>query len=280
MTLSPEELQTCAEAALALARDALDIVASATGGPASVWTKSHGADWASSTDVEIERHVRAELAARFPDHGVVGEELGAAPARRAGAAVWYCDPIDGTTNYVHGLPWCSFSLAVADEDGLAAGVVADLARGEVLSATRGLGARTGSGPATCSGEEGLLGGIVCTELVGTEVWGGLVALGQALARRGCVTRIMGSSALSIASVGAGRAQAAVLGSAHAIDVAAAVLFAREAGATILAAADLEQVLLAGAEIAPIVPGGAALVAVAPGARNAVLEALGCEESPA
>src|SRR5690606_35568940 len=109
--------------------------------PANATTKAHPVDWVTSVDQAVERHVRQELVARFPDHQVVGEEYGATarPAGGAPAVTWYLDPIDGTTNYVHGVPWVAFSLAAADERGAVVGVVADVHRGEVFSAIRGGG---------------------------------------------------------------------------------------------------------------------------------------------
>jgi myo-inositol-1(or 4)-monophosphatase len=194
-------------------------------------TKAHAADWVTETDILIERHVREQLALWFPAHAVVGEELGGEPGDHP--AVWYVDPIDGTTNYVHGLPGCTFSLAMADRSGLVTGVVADPHGREVFSATRGAGARLGGHPISCADADTLTGGIVLTELAGPQPWPGLTQLMEQLGSAGCVTRIIGSSAHALASVADGRCGAVVLAGSNPIDVAAGVLIAREAGAVVV-----------------------------------------------
>jgi hypothetical protein len=99
----------------------------------------------------------------------------------------------------------------------------------------------------------------------------MTGLVEALGRQGCATRILGSSALCLASVGAGRASAAVLGRANPIDVAAGALIARESGAVVRVAAHVDRVLDFGRdgpgrnELGPDELGpGPALVASAPG----------------
>ena len=130
----------------------------------------------------------------------------ARPTPTAPRATWYVDPVDGTTNYVHGLPWSSFSCAVARRrTGTAIGAVADPYRREVLSAVRGRGARRDGEPTRCADANTLVGGIFLTEMTMQWVWDGLPQLMGRLSDAGCVTRIMGSNALSLASVGAGRA---------------------------------------------------------------------------
>ncbi|MFI6602091.1 inositol monophosphatase family protein [Nonomuraea sp. NPDC050536] len=202
-------------------------------GYSTATTKKHAADWVTSTDREIEQEVRARIGAAFPSHRVVGEEYGAAGT---GPVTWYVDPVDGTTNFVHGLGWSSFSLAAADESGAVVGVVADPWRGEIFSAVRGRGARLSGQAIRCAAAEALAGGIVCTELCGGQVWPGLSTLMRTLAERQCGTRIMGSTALSLASVAAGRCTAMVTGGYQIWDVLAAALIARESGAVVLSRA--------------------------------------------
>ena len=269
MILTDAEVQRCLEAILELAGFATDTMRREHPAGADVWTKSHAADWVTAVDLAIEAHVRDRLGTWFPGHGIVGEEYGVSAARDAGGPVWYCDPVDGTTNFVHGLPWSSFSLAVADGDGLCVGAVADPHRQEVFSAVRGDGARVNGVPVTCAQASTLTGAIVLTELEGTRLWDGMTDMAGALSDAGCVTRVMGSSALTLASVGAGRAAAAVFGTVHPIDVAAGVLVAREAGCVTRASRRVDPVL--GGEPSA---SRAAFVAGAPGVVDAVLDAIG------
>lgn len=194
-----------------------------------IWTKANAADWVTAVDLEIEQHVRAELQHRFPHHGIVGEEFGTSSPRDGGPYRWFCDPIDGTTNFVHGLPWSSFSLALADDEGLVLGVVYDPYRDELYSAVRGEGAQLNGTAIYCEDAPSLVGGIVLCEQSGAHAWDGMFEMVRALGDLQCVTHFLGSSALALANFGAGRASAVALGAANPIDVAAGLIVARESG---------------------------------------------------
>jgi myo-inositol-1(or 4)-monophosphatase len=232
--------------------------------PEETSTKAHLADWVTRVDVAVEAHTRQVLERVFPDHAVIGEEMGG-DEPDDDRPRWYLDPIDGTTNFVHGLPGYTFSLALADTGGLAAGVVADPSTGDVFRARRGLGARRNDALISCSTTTTLLGGVVLMELLGYELWTGQTELLTSLADTGCVTRILGSSALTISSVAAGRAAAACFGNANPIDVAAAVLIAKESGARIVAGAGIHPVLAG-----PLRASRRGLLVAAPGVTDEVL----------
>jgi fructose-1,6-bisphosphatase/inositol monophosphatase family enzyme len=234
--LNGSELDRCAALMEEAAAWAMERIVTGRPRPDQVGTKANAADWVTESDLAVERFVRDLIAERFPEHRITGEEFGTTGAEAA-PATWLIDPIDGTTNYVHALPWSSFSICVADEAGPAAGLVADPYRREVLSAVRGRGALLDGGPARCSSASTLTGAIVLTELSAQSAWDGMTELIEALAGAGCVTRILGSNALSVASVGSGRAAATVIGRFGAGDCLAGMLIAREAGATVLAASD-------------------------------------------
>jgi len=228
--LTAEELDVRAELVDELARWAIDRIPTRPGRD-EIATKTSEADWVTETDLAVERHVRRVVRERFPEDRIVGEEYGATDANGA-RATWYVDPVDGTTNYVHGLPFSSFSCAVLDEEGAAIGAVADPYRGELLSAVRGRGARRNGEETRCAKTETLTGGIFLTELTMQSLWNGMTSLMGSLAEAGCVTRILGSNALSLASVGAGRALATLIGEFGPIDCHAGTLIAREAGAVV------------------------------------------------
>lgn len=200
--------------------------------PVEVSTKAHDADHVTETDREVERYVREVLNERFPDQAVVGEEFGgrAAPS---GGATWYLDPVDGTTNYASGVPWSSFSLALVDASGPALGVVADPYRREILHARRGDRALRNGVPIRCRRTETLRGEIVTTEWAGYRPWPGMPTFLERLSESLCSTRIMGSTALSLASVAAGRAAGCVIGTYQPIDGLAAAFIAERAGAVAL-----------------------------------------------
>jgi myo-inositol-1(or 4)-monophosphatase len=196
--------------------------------PNSVWTKGNPADLVTDIDIEVETRVRAELSGAFPEHRIVGEEFGSAGGS-PGSPTWWIDPIDGTTNYVHGLPWTAFSLALSDRHGPVLGIIADACRGSIASAQRDRGAVFDGVRGSCSGSESLAGEVVFTELADCMVWPGFCAFATELARAKCTLRVMGSSALSLASAARGDAVGCVLDSVAPVDTLAGIIIAREAG---------------------------------------------------
>lgn len=226
------ELAGQAELADELAHWAIAYVRDLPAGRQAFDTKAGPADLVTASDRAIERHVRDRIDVAFSRHRVVGEELGGS-GLVAGVPTWYVDPIDGTTNFAHGLPGASFSLGYVDADGPAVAVVADLARGVVVSATRGEGVRRDGEPVRCLDVTDVAGEIVLTEWLGHRPWAGMYDMLAALAEASCTTRVMGSSALDLATVATGSAAAAVLGGYNTWDVVAGVLLARESGAVVM-----------------------------------------------
>lgn len=189
-------------------------------------TKSNAADYVTDIDLSVEQWVRSSVLSAFPTHGFIGEEFGHTdPA----PYTWYCDPIDGTTNFSTGLPWHSFSLAMCGPDGPVVGVVADPATGEVFHAVRGCGAFLNGKPIRVSRKSGLDGSVVLTEWLACTPWDGMFQTLEELGSRYVTCRIMGSSTLSVTGLAAGRGQATIIGLFGPIDLLAAVLICKEAG---------------------------------------------------
>jgi myo-inositol-1(or 4)-monophosphatase len=274
MPIDAAELRDCEGLALALADYAVTEVRGRRVLAEERSTKTGPSDWVTAVDIGIEQHVRSELLAAFPGHSIVGEELGGSADFAAGTPLWYVDPVDGTTNFVHGLPWSSFSLGLADDEGLVLGVVADPHRGEVFSAVRGRGAQVNHELVSCAPGADLVGGLVLSELAGTACWPGFTEIVRELSRRECVTRVMGSSALSLASLGAGRATGVVLGGYDPIDVGAGVLIARESGAVVRAGSAASRVLRAPGEPSHDSLGHDLLLAAAPSLVGELVDVIG------
>ena len=136
-------------------------------------TKSTPTDLVSAADLAAEAAIREVLTARRPDDAVLGEEGGRQGAEDA--LLWVVDPLDGTLNFLHGLPaWC-VSVAVRDADGPLAGVILDPLRGELFAASRDGEARLG---------EAVLGGSACTELAQAIVGTGFAYEAQVRGRPG------------------------------------------------------------------------------------------------
>jgi len=210
--------------ALDAARLAMQILATTPLG--SIETKANAADVVTDVDTATERAVRALIAERLPGHVVVGEEYG---GTAVDGPTWYCDPVDGTSNLAAGLPWTSFSLALTLHGKPVLGVVADPWRHEVLEAVVGAGARRNGEPLPRAAGGSLTGGVVLTEWARHVPWPGMLTFLTGLADRLCTSRIMGSSTLTLAHVGAGRAVGAVIGTFQPEDHLAAAIIAAEAG---------------------------------------------------
>ena len=212
------------ELALALAKWA--VVRTRASKVSMTTTKSSPADYVTDIDLSVERWVRQTILTNFPDHGFVGEEFGSTPKA---PLVWYCDPIDGTTNFSTGLPWHSFSLALVDHEGPLVGVVSDPRTQEVFHAVRGRGAYLNGVPLHVNARNGLDGAVVMTEWLACSPWSGMFATLERLGQAFVTTRIMGSSTLSLTGLAAGRGQGCIIGKFGAVDLLAGVLICAEAG---------------------------------------------------
>ena len=98
-------------------------------------TKSSPTDLVSEADVAAEKLIRDRLLAARPDDGMLGEE--GSDTRGSSGLRWIVDPLDGTTNFLFGIPQWGVSIAVEDEQGMLAGVVYDPMRDELWAARRG-----------------------------------------------------------------------------------------------------------------------------------------------
>lgn len=197
----------------------------------AVSTKSTPTDVVTESDRAIETLVRSRLAELRPGEAVFGEEA----AGDAAAARWVVDPIDGTVNYLYGLPWYAVSVAAVVDGVSVAGAVVEPVSGRVWSAGAGLGATCDGSPLAVTGETDL-----SLALVGT----GFAYSAQRRARQAAMVATLlprirdlrrnGSAALELCGVAAGRADAFVEHGLGWWDWAAAALIAAEAGARVVA----------------------------------------------
>jgi myo-inositol-1(or 4)-monophosphatase len=127
------------------ARAAGDLLLERSGGPATgIASKTSGTDLVSDTDRDAEAVIVGMIQAARPGDAIVGEEGADAPG--SGEVHWLVDPLDGTINYLWGIPQWSVSVAALDATGPLVGVVHDPSRGETFAAARGGGARLGETP--------------------------------------------------------------------------------------------------------------------------------------
>ena len=197
--------------------------------------KKGSIDLVTEVDLECERMCRAILAERFPDHDVLGEELSTDGATGLRSAYrWVYDPLDGTTNYAHGLPIYCSSLALEIEGRAAVAAIYDPSRQELFTAERGQGAFLNGTRLQVSSTERLIDALLVTgfpydvhlqseDLVG--LFGAFLSTARAVRR-------LGSAALDLCYVAAGRFDGFWEQHLKPWDVAAGALIVSEAGGTV------------------------------------------------
>jgi myo-inositol-1(or 4)-monophosphatase len=229
-TPTPAEL---GEVAIEAARAAGAILAAHLGSAGEIERKNERTSLVTAVDLAAQAEIEGVLTARFPGHAIRGEEGSAGVAD--GELTWLVDPLDGTTNFAHGVPMACTSVAVIDEAGVVAGAVFEPFRGELFSATRGGGAWLGSERLRVSATGDVGQALVCTG-VQSDDDGAVAAFGTRvveLVRRCRAVRCLGSPALCLAYVAAGRIDAfCEADSTYAWDVGAGALLIAEAGGRI------------------------------------------------
>ena len=195
-----------------------------------VGTKGPG-DFVTKADMRAEEIIREELTNARPNYGWLGEETGEVegkdPTRR-----WIVDPLDGTTNYLHGLPHWAVSIALEHKGEIIAGVVFDAAKDEMYYAEKGAGAWLNDDQRIrVSGRSRMADSVFATGIP----WGAkrtLPAMMQDLARlmpQCAGVRRWGSASLDLAYVAAGRYDGYWEREIKAYDIAAGIILVREAG---------------------------------------------------
>lgn len=273
--LDPAELRAVAERLAAEAADFVrrrreEVFSGApqreSTGPA-VRAKSTPTDPVTIVDTETERLLRDRLAELRPGERVLGEEGGGSSDGSAGHPTWVVDPIDGTVNFVYGLPAYVVSVAVQVDGQSVAGAIANVVDGALYSAARGHGAHVRRGATTVA--------LRCTQVDDLSM--SLVGTGfgydpQLRRRQASVLakllpqvrdiRRLGSAALDLCLVAAGQLDAYYEDNLNVWDWAAGALIAAEAGALVRV---------------PSVSGSAGgtglVVAAAPGVDRAFTDAL-------
>lgn len=161
-------------------------------------------DLVTEVDVEVERAARALLGGRFPDHGILAEELGGVPT--AASHRWVFDPLDGTTNFAHGVPIFCSSLALEIDGEAVVGAVFDPNRNELFTAERGVGAWLNGAPLRVSSAERMIDAMLVTGFPYDihSTLDDVVGLFAAYVGQARAIRRLGSAAIDLCWVAAGR----------------------------------------------------------------------------
>jgi myo-inositol-1(or 4)-monophosphatase len=215
------------EVAVVAAKAAGEVLHSSFGRQQQIRYKGE-VDLVTEVDERAEQTIREILLAAYPDYGVLAEEGGRLQGE--GDARWIVDPLDGTTNYTHGLPIFSVSIALESAGRTVLGVVYDPLREETYVAEHSRGATLNGEPIKVSSVQELRRALLVTGFpydrdempAALELFGRFAMLTQGMRR-------LGSAALDLCYVAAGRLDGYYERGIHAWDVAAGALILEEAG---------------------------------------------------
>jgi len=215
------------EVAISAAKEAGEVLRGAFGKEQAVRHKGE-VDIVTEADEQAEGVIKEILLGAFPSYGMLAEEGG----RLAGHenARWIVDPLDGTTNYAHGLPIFCVSIALERAGEVVLGVVHDPLREETYVAQRGEGATLNGEPIRVSGTDEMIAALMVTGFpydreevsAAVELFGRFAMVTQSMRR-------LGSAALDLCYVASGRLDGYYERGVYAWDVAAGALMVEEAG---------------------------------------------------
>lgn len=215
------------ELATAIALSAGELLANRFTRPVAATPKGR-ADIVTDADRDAESLIVGAIRSACPTHAVIAEEAGG--GRGEAPFWWYVDPLDGTKNFARRHPVFAVSLAVADADGVVAGVVLDPLRGELFAAERGQGAFCNGQRVAVSSVDRLERSLVSTGFPSPERHRDAALSGWlAVTMETAGWRRSGSSALDLAYVAAGRIDAFWDVGLGPWDTAAGALLVAEAG---------------------------------------------------
>jgi myo-inositol-1(or 4)-monophosphatase len=213
-------------------------------------SKKGPADFVSAADRKAEKILQQELAKVRPDFGFIMEEGGRIEARD-GKSYWIIDPLDGTTNFLHGIPHFAISIGVQREDELIAGIVLDVVRDELFWAEKGAGAYVNERRIRVSARRKLPEAVFGTGIPFHGKPGHEPFLKEVTAVMAEVAGIrrMGAAALDLAYVAAGRYDGFWETGLQPWDIAAGIVLVREAGGTVTDFAGGDKMLETGKIVA-------------------------------
>jgi myo-inositol-1(or 4)-monophosphatase len=224
------DLALALEVALGVAREAGAILLEESKSPQRVSYKGE-VDLVTQADLRSERAIAARLREAFPDHRIVGEEMGEEGAHDGSSRYrWLVDPLDGTTNFAHGFPVYAVSIGLLEDGEPVAGVVFHPSANEMFSAKRGSGAWLNGHPIHVSRIASLSASLLGTgfpthkrsESPNLRYYGEFTLRSHGVRRAG-------AAALDLCSVACGRYEAFWEFGLKPWDTAAGILLVREAG---------------------------------------------------
>ena len=190
-------------------------------------------DLVSAADLASEQAIIGAIRERFPEHRILSEEAGWSN-RSVSGPTWIVDPLDGTTNFIHGIPQFAISIGVAEKGAVEFGVILDPVKNDVFSAARGRGAWWNGKRCRISDRDGLDGALLATgfPFKAHRLLDPYLAIFRDVFLRCKAVRRPGAAALDLAYTAAGLFDGFFEFQLSAWDIAAGSLLVEEAGGTI------------------------------------------------
>jgi myo-inositol-1(or 4)-monophosphatase len=190
-------------------------------------------DLVSAADLASEKAIIGAIRSRFPDHSILSEEAGQSTPTESGPT-WIVDPLDGTTNFVHGIPQFAISIGVAVESRIEFGVILDPCKNDVFSAARGRGATWNGTTCKVTERPGLAGALLATgfPFKAHRLLDPYLAIFRDVFLRCKAIRRPGAAALDLAYTACGLFDGFFEFQLSAWDIAAGSVLAEEAGGVI------------------------------------------------
>ncbi|WP_232699569.1 inositol monophosphatase family protein [Brevibacillus daliensis] len=229
--MQPKVLEEWKDLAILCAKSAGKLSLEKMNQPYEVNYKTSASDLVTAVDEEVEQLVIDMILKKYPDHGIIGEENRFKGDPSDAETVWIIDPIDGTTNFVHQQINYSVSIAVYHKGEAAVGVVYDPSRDELFHAIKGKGAFLNDRKLELTREVKLEEALLCTSLFWNKKAEqfGIDVIFKELAGKVRAMRLLGSAALELSYVAAGRLDGYVSLQLNPWDFGAGKLIIEEAG---------------------------------------------------
>ncbi|CAH1402408.1 unnamed protein product [Nezara viridula] len=204
-------------------------------GTKNVKTKTASWDLVTEYDRKTEELLIKTLSKAFPDHKFIGEET-ASKTKLTDEPTWIIDPIDGTTNFVHGIPYCCIAIGLAISREIVIGIVCNPALNQTFTAIRGRGAFLNGQPIHVSNAEELKNAVLAFEFslaARPEVQEVFINRYRALVTKAQGMRSFGCAQMQLCQVASGLLDAYYVEFLAPWDVAAGSLIVTEAGGTVI-----------------------------------------------
>jgi len=185
-------------------------------------------DYVTDIDTRVEQILIEHIRKSYPAHSFMCEEAGYIEGEDK-STVWVIDPIDGTRNFIQGIPHFCISMACLKDDKVEHAIIVDPIKNEEFTASRGSGAQFNGHRMRTGDRRSIEGGTVSLSCAGLKNYDALLQIQQNMKGKIGAIRMTGSAALDLAYMASGRVDAGWMSGMNLWDVAAGILLVREAG---------------------------------------------------